>query len=313
MNAPADFGNAVDGVSGPHKGGAVQIQDAFKQDGPIFSFEFFPPKSQEGEEKLWRALAELQPLQPTYVSVTYGAGGSTRAKTVELTRRIKMELGIEPMAHLTCVGSTKDDLRRVLDDLQAGGIKNVLALRGDPPKGTDQFEAVEGGFRYASELIHFIDRDYDFCLGAACYPEGHTEAISLEDDLRHVKAKVDAGAKFLVTQLFFDNRFYFEFVDRAQEAGIDVPIVPGIMPIQNVAQIKRFTKMCGASLPQALVSALETRASEPERVHELGVVQATVQSLGLLQGGAPGIHFYTLNKSTATREILTVMRTSARI
>ena len=291
----------------------MRIADALAKKYPVFSFEFFPPKTPEGEAKLWKALTELRPLKPTYVSVTYGAGGSTRAKTVELTRRIKSELGIEPLAHLTCVGATKDEIRQVLDELQEGGVENVLALRGDPPKGADKFEAVAGGFAYASELTEFIRTNYDFCLGAACYPEGHTEAGSLYEDLHFLKQKVDAGIDFLVSQLFFDNRHYFNFVDRAHAAGITIPIVPGIMPIQSVEQIKRFTKMCGASLPSELLIALDQRASEPERVHELGVVQATVQSLGLLQGGAPGIHFYTLNKSTATREILTVMRTSARI
>ncbi len=291
----------------------MRISEAFVQNNPIFSFEFFPPKTPEGEQKLWKAIAELRALEPTFVSVTYGAGGSTRAKTVELTSRIKNELGIEPMAHLTCVGSTRDELRRVLDELQAGGVENVLALRGDPPKGAETFVRTEGGFGYANELVDFIRSNYDFCLGAACYPEGHIECESLDTDLARLKEKVDAGAQFLVTQLFFDNRMYFDFVDRAREAGINVPIVPGIMPIQNVEQIKRFTKMCGASLPEGLVKALEARADEPERVHELGVVQATVQSLGLLQGGAPGIHFYTLNKSPATREIFTIMRTSARI
>ena len=291
----------------------MRICDALAKHQAVFSFEFFPPKTPEGERKLWAVLEELRPLRPTFVSVTYGAGGSTQPKTVELTRRIKAELGIEPLAHLTCVGATRDALRQVLDELQEGGVENVLALRGDPPKGADKFEAVQGGFAYASDLTDFIRSNYDFCLGGACYPEGHTEAGSMYEDLHFLKRKVDAGAQFLVTQLFFDNRFYFDFVDRARAAGITIPIVPGIMPIQNVDQIKRFTKMCGASLPEGLLAALDRRASEPERVYELGVVQATVQSLGLLQGGAPGIHFYTLNKSTATREILTVMRTSARI
>lgn len=291
----------------------MRICDALSQDYPIFSFEFFPPKTEAGEEKLWKVLGELKALRPTFVSVTYGAGGSTRAKTVELTGRIKRELGIEPMAHLTCVGSTRDELRAVLDDLREAGVENVLALRGDPPKGEDKFTPVPGGFSYASDLTEYIRKHYDFCVGGACYPEAHIEAVSPYEDLHHLKRKVEAGAQFLVSQLFFDNRHYFDFVDRAKAAGIDVPIVPGIMPIQSVEQIKRFTKMCGASLPDDLLSALELRAEEPERVHELGVIQATVQSLGLLQGGAPGIHFYTLNKSTATREILTVMRTSARI
>ncbi|MEM7679331.1 MAG: methylenetetrahydrofolate reductase [NAD(P)H], partial [Myxococcota bacterium] len=269
----------------------MRLSDAFERDYPVFSFEFFPPKTPEGEARLWKALTELHPLKPTYVSVTYGAGGSTQAKTVELTGRIKKELGIEPLAHLTCVGADQDQLRRVLDDLQEAGVENVLALRGDPPKGMDRFEATAGGFAYASELTHFIRSHYDFCLAGACYPESHTESASPYEDLHFLKQKVEAGVDFLVSQLFFDNRLYFDFVDRARAAGISVPIVPGIMPIQNVDQIKRFTKMCGASLPDGLVSALEARANEPERVHELGVVQATVQSLGLLQGGAPGIHF----------------------
>ena len=291
----------------------MRIIDAFVGASPVFSFEFFPPKTEAGEQKLWNALTDLKSLAPTYVSVTYGAGGSTRAKTVELTRRIKRDLGIEPLAHLTCVGATKDELRRVLDELQEAGVENVLALRGDPPKGDETFKAVAGGFSYSSDLTDFIRSNYDFCLAGACYPEVHTEATSAEDDMRHLRRKVEAGADFLVSQLFFDNRHFFRFVDRARAAGITVPIVPGIMPILNVDQIKRFTKMCGATLPSDLLAALDRRSGEPERVHELGVIQATVQSLGLLQGGAPGIHFYTLNKSTATREILTVMQTSARI
>jgi len=292
----------------------VRITDALGTGYPIFSFEFFPPKTPEGEEKLWSALADLQDLKPTYVSVTYGAGGSTRTKTVDLTRRIKAELGLETMAHLTCVGSTKDDLRGVLDDLREGGVQNVLPLRGDPPKGQDRFEATEGGFRFASELTDYIESGpWDFCLAGACYPEGHLECASSYQDLHNLKAKVDAGADFLITQLFFDNRLYFDFVDRARAAGINVPIIPGIMPVTNVEQIKRFTKMCGASIPPDFLQELEKRADKPERVMELGIVHATIQALGLIQGGAPGIHFYTLNKSTATREILTAIRMNARV
>lgn len=280
---------------------------------PIFSFEFFPPKSEQGEQNLWEALQELRDLKPSYVSVTYGAGGSTRAKTVELTSRIKRELGIEAMAHLTCVGATRDEIGSVLGELREGGIENVIALRGDPPKGMDKFERTVGGFAYANELAGYIKSEHDFCVAGACYPEAHPEAGSPYQDLHNLKLKVDAGVEYLITQLFFDNRMYFDFVDRARAKGITIPIIPGIMPIQNVDQIKRFTKMCGASIPPALLEALEKRKDNPQRVHELGVAHATIQCLGLLQGGAPGVHFYTLNKSTATRDILTAIRMSARI
>ncbi|MGF1510115.1 MAG: methylenetetrahydrofolate reductase [NAD(P)H] [Myxococcota bacterium] len=291
----------------------MRITDALDSGFPVFSFEFFPPKTEEAEQKLWKTLFELRDLKPTFVSVTYGAGGSTRAKTVDLTRRIKGELGIEPMAHLTCVGADQEEIRGVLQELEDGGVQNVLPLRGDPPKGEDGFKPVPGGFRYASELTAFVRGNFGFCLGGACYPEGHTECASPYQDLHNLKAKVDAGVDFLVTQLFFDNRLYFDFVDRARAAGIQVPIIPGIMPVTNVEQIKRFTKMCGASIPELFLRELEKRADQPERVMELGIAHATIQALGLIQGGAPGIHFYTLNKSTATREILTAIRMNARV
>jgi methylenetetrahydrofolate reductase (NADPH) len=291
----------------------VRIIDRIKSGFPVFSFEFFPPKTPQGEEKLWTVLMELRSLHPTFVSVTYGAGGSTRAKTVGLTSRIKSELGIEAMAHLTCVGSTREEIASVLEELKGGTIENVLTLRGDPPKGEAKFVPTRGGFSFASELTGFVREHGDFCIGGACYPEGHLEAASKYQDLHNLQHKVDAGAEFLITQLFFDNRFYFDFVDRARAAGIQVPIIPGIMPIQNVEQIERFTKMCGATIPEPLMNELDKRRDQPERVHELGVVHATIQALGLIQGGAPGVHFYTLNQSTATREILTAMRMSARL
>jgi methylenetetrahydrofolate reductase (NADPH) len=292
----------------------VRITDVFRAGYPAFSFEFFPPKSAEGEANLWATLQELRDLKPAFVSMTYGAGGSTRGKTVDLSRRIKQELSIEAMAHLTCVGATQDDLRGVLDELRAAGIENVIALRGDPPKGSSTFEAVPGGFRYASELTEMIKGGpWGFCLGGAAYPEGHPECGSKYQDLHHLKKKVDAGADFLITQLFFDNRVYFDFVDRARAAGITVPIIPGLMPIQSTEQVKRFTKTCGATIPGPLLERLEKHAHEPERIHEIGVVHTTIQALGLIQGGAPGVHFYTLNKSTATREILAALRLNARL
>ncbi len=291
----------------------MRIRERLGSGFPVFSFEFFPPKTPEGDAKLWEALQDLRSVQPTFVSVTWGAGGSTRARTVELTRRIKAELGIEAMAHLTCTGADQRELGEVLELLADAKVHNVLALRGDPPKGSDRFERPAGGFGFANELVEFVKKRDAFCVGGACYPEGHVEASSRYEDLHNLKRKVDAGAEFLITQLFFDNRVYFDFVDRARAAGITVPIIPGLMPITNVEQIRRFTQMCGATIPAPLLEALEKRRDQPERVHELGVAHATIQALGLIQGGAPGVHFYTLNKSTASREIMTALRTSARL
>jgi methylenetetrahydrofolate reductase (NADPH) len=278
---------------------------------PAFSFEFFPPKDEDGVARLFQTIAELRPYEPAYVSVTYGAGGSTRRLTVELVRRIKREVGIEAMAHLTCVGATSQELGEVLGELVRGSIENVIALRGDPPRGERTFVRHPGGFANASELIHFIRERHDLCLAAACYPETHTEAESAEADLTHLKAKVDAGADFLITQLFFDNTDYFRFVDRARRAGIAVPIVAGIMPVTNLSQIKRFTAMCGSRLPDELVQKLEAAGDNADAVRAVGVEHATAQCRDLLERGAPGIHFYTLNRSPATREILDRLRQKA--
>lgn len=286
----------------------MRIIDKFKTDTPAFSFEFFPPKDAEGVERLLGTAHELKAQNPTYVSVTYGAGGSTRRLTVDLVQRIKREVGIETMAHLTCVGATRAEIAQVLDELKAGGIRNVLPLRGDPPRGTTKFEKTEGGFGYASELVGFIRQHYDFCLAGACYPEKHPEAASPESDLTHLKHKVDAGLDFLITQLFFDNDDYFAFVERARAQGIDVPIVAGIMPITNLNQVVRFTNLCGSSIPGALLSKLEAAQHDADAVRAIGVEHASEQCRGLLEGGAPGIHFYTLNRSTATLEVLKSLR-----
>jgi len=275
---------------------------------PVFSFEFFPPKTPEGEENLYRALAELRDLEPAFVSVTYGAGGSTRDKTIEIVRRIKEEHGLEAMAHFTCVGATTEELRETLDQMVAVGIDNVLALRGDPPQGEQEWTKTEGGLEYSRELVELIRNDYPFAIGAACFPEVHVHATNAEDDLRHLKAKVDAGAQFLITQLFFDNQKYFDFVERAHAIGIDVPIVPGIWPVTNVAQIQRVTELSACSMPEGLLSELHAREDHPEAVLDFGVAYAALQSAELLAGGAPGIHFYTLNKSPATRAILSALR-----
>jgi methylenetetrahydrofolate reductase (NADPH) len=275
---------------------------------PAFSFEFFPPKDAEGVERLFETIAELRPYAPAYVSVTYGAGGSTRRLTVELVRRIKHEVGIEAMAHLTCVGATRAELCDVLEQLQGHGIENVIALRGDPPKGETQFVRTEGGLGHGSELVALIRARYDFCIAAACYPEAHSESKSAEADLLYLKAKVEAGADFLITQLFFDNADYFRFVERVRGLGITVPIIAGIMPITNLSQIKRFTALCGATIPAPLLAELEACGGDTAAVQAIGVEHATAQCRDLIARGVPGVHFYTLNRSLATRHVLDRLR-----
>src|SRR5690349_6700605 len=299
--------------SSPRRLGAMRIDERIASGAePAFSFEFFPPKTDEGEENLAVALAELARLDPTFVSVTYGAGGTPaqRDKTIDIVSRIKADHGLEAMAHFTCVGASVDQLRSTLDRMREAGIENVLALRGDPPAGVDakNWVAADGGLRYSRELIELIRADYDFAIGAACFPEVHLAAESAESDLRYTREKVDAGARFLVTQLFFDNDLYYDFVARARDAGIDVPIIPGIMPITNVKQVKRFTEMCGATIPPGLLRELELRSDQPDAVADFGVAYATMQCADLLANGAPGIHFYTLNRSPSTRAILSALR-----
>jgi methylenetetrahydrofolate reductase (NADPH) len=278
---------------------------------PVFSFEFFPPKTEAGDRALVKTLAELRPLEPDFVSVTYGAGGTTRDRTVELVGHIKNELGIEAMAHLTCVGASRDELSGVLDRLESAGISNVIALRGDPPVGEDGFSPHPQGLSYATELVSLIrSQDRPFCLAAACYPEKHLEATSMEEDVRHLREKVDAGAEFLITQLFFDNQVYFDFVNRVRAAGIEVPIVAGIMPITDLSQIERFTQRCGATIPKRLHDILSPHREDPAKIESLSIDYAIGQCRELLDRGAPGVHFYTLNRSRATRDILTALRKS---
>ena len=275
---------------------------------PTFSFEFFPPKSADGEQNLRSTLQALHALEPDFVSVTYGAAGSTRAKTVEITKWIKQELGIEAMAHLSCVGATKEELIEILDGIAAAGIENVLALRGDPPRGETEWRPHPGGLKYSTELAALISGSYRFAIGAACFPEVHPEAPDLAHDLRFLKQKLANGVSFLITQLFFENELYFRFVDEARAVGIDVPIIPGIMPITDVGQIKTITGLCRATIPDSLLEQLELRAHDPEAVLQLGVSYATLQCAELLARGAPGIHFYTLNRSPATRAILATLK-----
>ena len=277
-------------------------------DEPVFSFEFFPPKTPEGEKNLYRALTELKPLDPAYVSVTYGAGGSTRDKTLEIVQRIKEEFDLEAMAHFTCVDQTVEEIQTTLARMREAGIDNVLALRGDPPQGQTEWTKAEGGLEYSHELVRLIRSDHAFTVGAACFPETHIHATSPEDDLRFLKEKVDAGVDFLITQLFFDNELYYDFVARARAIGVTVPIVPGIWPITSYAQIARVTAMCGATMPEHVLAELQARRDDAEAVAEFGVSYATMQCADLLAHGAPGIHFCTMNRSPATRAILSALR-----
>jgi methylenetetrahydrofolate reductase (NADPH) len=286
----------------------MRIDGILATERPVFSFEFFPPRTPEGEAQLAETIEALSAFAPSYVSVTYGAGGATREGTVEWVTRIKREHGIEAMAHLSCVGETADRLTEILDQLAEAGIENILALRGDPPRGETEFVPPEGGLRSSPELAEFISGRYDFALGGACFPEVHPEAPDLDTDLDFLKLKVDAGATFLITQLFFDNRAYFEFVEAARAKGVNVPIIPGVIPIASWAQIQRFCNLCEAKIPQSLAEAMEALGGDPEAEAELGIAYAARQCDELLAAGAPGIHFYTLNKAPATRAVISALR-----
>jgi methylenetetrahydrofolate reductase (NADPH) len=286
----------------------MRIDRILADGGPVFSFEFFPPKTEEGERNLYAALEELETLEPSFVSVTYGAGGSTREKTIEIVKRIRDEHDLEAMAHFTCVGATVAQLRGTLDEMLGAGIDNVLALRGDPPNGQPTWTKTEGGLEYSRQLVELISASYPFAIGAACFPETHIHAVSPEADVEHLAEKVRAGVDFLITQLFFDNDVFFDFMRRARAAGIDVPIIPGIMPITRVGQIERMASMCGAAIPAGLKRELDARGDDHEAVLDFGVAYATLQCAELLAAGAPGIHFYTLNRSPATRAILSALK-----
>lgn len=286
----------------------MRIRDLLDQNKPLMSFEFFPPKDDIGFWDLYRTIESLKPLDPSYVSVTYGAGGSTRRKTVDLVARIKSDIHIESMAHITCVEATRPQISDVLDELKQRGLENVLALRGDPPQGSQTFVPTPEGFSHADELVEFIRRRWDFCIGAACYPEVHPEAADADADLDHLKRKVDTGVDFLITQLFFDNENFYRFRDRADAAGITVPILAGIMPILSVKQVKRFTVMCGSTIPPNLLDQIEAVEDDREAVRHIGMYHATHQCLELIERGVAGIHFYTLNRSTATRAICQLIK-----
>ena len=288
----------------------MRIDDILEHRHPCFSFEFFPPKDHEAVDRLLATVAELEQDDPGFVSVTYGAGGSTRTRTIEVVRRIREETSIDVMAHLTCAGSTRDELHGVLRELDAAGIENVLALRGDPPAGEREWKPTPGGLSYSTELAQLVSDQCEFAIGAACHPEVHAEAPDMASDIDFLKHKVAAGASFLISQLFFDSELYFDFVDQVRAAGITVPILPGIMPITNYSQLKRFTERCGATIPDRLDRELAPVADDKKAVEDLGVAYATLQCSDLLARGAPGIHFFTLNRSPATRSILAALRAS---
>ena len=281
----------------------MKIKDILESRRTI-SCEFFPPREAGGIPGVFQAVGRLKPFHPDFVSVTYGAGGSTRAFTEEITVGIKEQYELEVMAHLTCIGQTKSELDDVLMRMGKSGIDNVIALRGDPPQGQTGFVPVEGGFQHATELIGHIRSNFDFGVAAGCYPEGHTESVDLDTDLSYTRLKVDEGADFLITQLFYDNSDFFQFMDRAGKAGINVPIIPGILPILSTGQIRRFTALCGAKLPAYLDAQLEKYSEDNDSARELGVEYATNQVRELWDNGVPGIHFYVLNRSYSVSKIL---------
>jgi methylenetetrahydrofolate reductase (NADPH) len=277
--------------------------------GPSYSFEFFPPKDEAGTESLWQALRELEQLQPTFVSVTYGAGGTTRDRTIGITRKIALETSMVPMAHLTCVGHTRAEMTQVVRDYAAAGIRNVLVLRGDPEAGPGTpWITAPGGLTYASELVALVREVGDFSVGVAAFPLGHREAATLEDDVSVLLAKQEAGAEFAITEMFFQASEYADLVGRARDAGVTIPIVPGIMPITNLRQVTRMAELSGREVPASVVSRIAEHEGDPEAVRRAGIGVASELCESLLADGAPGLHFYTLNKSRATREIYANLR-----
>jgi methylenetetrahydrofolate reductase (NADPH) len=287
----------------------MRIDEILTSTRPCFSVEFFPPKTDEGRATLFETVEVLRDLDPAFFSVTYGAGGATREGTLETTRSIRDDYGVEAMAHLSCVGETTERLQDIIDRTTDAGIENILALRGDPPRGQKDFVQPEGGLGNAAELAGLIsDIHPEVAIGGSCFPEVHPEAPSLEADIAYLKTKVDNGANFLITQLFFDNHDYFDFVPAARSAGIDVPIIAGVMPITSYAQIRRFCEICKAAIPEPLAAAMEALDGDERAEFELGVAYAAQQCAELLRGGAPGIHFYALNRWPATRAILAALR-----
>ena len=283
----------------------MKISEILKQIKTSISFEFFPPKTEEAEKQLFKTIKDLEHLNPTFVSVTYGAGGSTRDRTRNIVKKIHEETKLTVMAHLTCIGHSKKELLEILQDYKNIGIQNILALRGDIPVNQENFKIPEDGCHYANELVELIRENFGdyFSIAVACYPEGHPESPNIERDIYYFKKKVEAGADFAITQMFFENKYFYEYVDKVRKEGIDIPIIPGIMPITNFKQIRKFAAMCGATIPENLVKELEKYEDNPEMVKKVGIEYATHQCIDLLNHNVKGLHFYTLNKSDATIQI----------
>jgi len=290
----------------------MKVIDKLRSGKVTLSFEFFPPKTKEQEEKLYEVIKQLKELNPDFTSVTYGALGTTQEKTFFWVKQLKEKFKIDPVAHLTCVAAKKESILQQLEELEAMGIENILGLRGDPPEGQSDFKAPHDGFKYAKELIAFVKQHKPgFCLGAAGFPEGHPKAPGLKKDIEYLKQKIDAGAEYIITQLFFDNRFYFEFLERAKNTGIKVPIIPGIMPITSLKQIRKMTDICGATIPKDLLVKLEKFEGDPAAVRQLGVEYATSQCRDLLGQKVPGLHFFVMNQSGPITSILSNIKLSS--
>jgi methylenetetrahydrofolate reductase (NADPH) len=292
--------------------GTTRIGELLATGGRSFSFEFFPPKDEAGEEVLWRSISELEPLRPTFVSVTYGAGGNTRERTVAITGRIARETSLLPMAHLTCVGHTTAEIEAILRQLHDAGVRNVLALRGDPPGGPGTpFEPTDGGVDHASDLVAFIRSVSDLSVGVAAFPEGHRDAVSVDADVEVLKAKHDAGAEFAITEMVLRASDYVGLVERARAAGVDFPVIPGIMPILNFGSMAKMVELSGREMPAEVLERIEPLRDDPAALRSEGIAIATELCDALLEGGAPGLHFYTLNRSKATREIYAALSVNA--
>ncbi|NOY87268.1 MAG: methylenetetrahydrofolate reductase [NAD(P)H] [Deltaproteobacteria bacterium] len=277
----------------------MKISEILANNKPSLSFEFFPPKNPESESVLDETVEKLRRFNPDFVSVTYGAGGSTKEKSLRWTTSIQEKYGLNVMMHLTCIASSRRDIQAVCRRLRMEGIDNILALRGDPPRDLPGYR-IQKDFKFAYELVEYLREADGFSIGVAGYPEGHVEAVSVDRDIENLKRKVDAGADFIITQLFFDNRYFFDFMDRATGARIEIPVIPGIMPITNLGQVQRFTEMCGATVPWEI----KNRIDNSEDIFRVGVDHAIKQCNELLDFGVSGLHFYTLNRNRATEKIL---------
>jgi methylenetetrahydrofolate reductase (NADPH) len=282
----------------------MKISDVLKQREKAVSFEFFPPKSSEAREGFMKVVRELCRFDPLYVSVTYGAGGNTQERTVNTLKWIKQETALNVMSHLTCIGSTRESLDRILNEYAAEGIDNILALRGDPPRNVPDFDIAKGEFRFARDLVKFVRSYGSFSVAVAVYPEGHVESPNIKRDMQYTKMKIDAGADFGITQMFFDNRYYYDFMDRAEKIGIDIPILPGIMPVTDCRKIEEFANFCNATMPKEIRRAMEPFLEQPEEMRKIGIEYAIRQCEDLVKNGVRYLHFYTMNRSDAASAII---------